>query len=165
MIRYNQSDIDKLKKKLEELKAPVKQNDAREMGKRVVAKMLALIRSGTSPIEGRGKFPAYRGGYRKAISRGYFPGKNLTPVNLTLDGAFLESLTSGTVKRESGFGASIGFNDRLSQDKERGHREGANGQARRPVIPQPGRGESFVSSIKAIYIGILKDIIKRASRK
>lgn len=82
-----------------------------------------------------------RGGF---MNKGRYPftaeakkeGKKPRPVNLELTGDFLKSLLvwfSGTGKTKA---VHIGFKDDLSKKKEQGHREGANGQPKRPMIPQ-----------------------------
>lgn len=63
-------------------------------------------------------------------------GKKPRPVNLELTGDFLKSLLvwfTGTGNKRS---VHVGFKNNLSILKEKGHREGANGQPERPMIPQ-----------------------------
>lgn len=63
-----------------------------EAGKEMIDEIKNLVSKGTSPIRGEGKFAAYRGTYRDRIKKGKIPGKSLKPVNLTLDGDFMDSL-------------------------------------------------------------------------
>jgi hypothetical protein len=78
----------------------------------------------------------------KQASRGYpysvqkdFPNKRPRPVNLFLSGDFLSNLTYALGIRGKAQVIEIGFFDDLSAKKESGHREGVNGQPKRPIIP------------------------------
>lgn len=117
-----------------------------EAGKEMIDEIKNLVSKGTSPIRGEGKFAAYRGTYRDRIKKGKIPGKSLKPVNLTLDGDFMDSLEYKILADKT---VSIGFYDSLSKKKEQGHREGANGQAQRPIIPLDE--ETFKKQIMDIY--------------
>ncbi len=102
---------------------------------------------------------------RARTSRGYpysvqdkFPGKKPRPVNLTLSGKFLSKLKkfiSGQagqkIKIEVGFAddkVRSGTSNKYVSviDMEKGHREGANGQLKRPIIPE--RNENFERRIQ-----------------
>lgn len=140
------------------LKRPLTRSAQKSVGSAVVSEMKDLISRGKSPIQGRRNFPAYRGSYRDRIRKGKIPGKSLRPVNLKLNGDFLDDLTSKASSR--GFG--VGFFTSESEKKEQGHREGTNGQAERPIIPQ-GR-EIFVSSVRRIFANAIRKAVERQTR-
>lgn len=101
-----------------------------QIGKLVVAHMRADAAAGISPITGA-QYPAYKNARK-------YPGKRkpASPVNLRLKGAFLRTLRFVSGKKPKGFAINIGFSTELSTLKERGHREGANRQPKRPLIPR-----------------------------
>jgi hypothetical protein len=130
--------------------------DKQYIGDEVIKIMKDQISKGLSPIDGNGRFPGYkavdgfnraksaaRGKGRKASAavkkKGYpysvmhkYPGKKVRPVNLLLSGRFLDALECIA----SNSGVTIGFWRKPYSDYERGHREGANTQPERPIIPQ-----------------------------
>lgn len=134
-IRVNLKELKKLEEQIKQ--ELINKEIATQVAKIVVGGMKDSIESGTSPITNQ-RFPAYRGSYRERIQKGKVPGKSLQPVNLTLTGRFLRSLVSlSPFKKANGWVAPVGFDSRFgdSQDKEQGHRDGANNQAKRPIIP------------------------------
>ncbi len=194
---------------------------AEEIGKEVVLAMLQLISRGISPIEGAGRFPAYkwaefrnnlkkeRGSVTKALRKnkkslfvlrrknqrqllqlqknankkqlgalsGKYPftpeaialGKKPRPVNLHLTGDFLNQLRSVVIGTAGKMGLEIGFfpgsrdaNGVEASVKEQGHREGANGQPQRPIIPI--NTEDFNQSIQNAIFEKIGDAIDRAAR-
>jgi len=154
------------KKKLNDAPKAVRRDDAREMGKGVIKLMKALISTGKSPIESRGSFPAYRGGYKAQIkNKGYvYSGgqkysKSLSPVNLKVSGRFLSKIVSSTERGKYGFGVTVGFNQDYGKDLEKYHRRGANGQAKRPIIPNSR--ELFTPKIMNYY---KREVIKSMNR-
>jgi hypothetical protein len=162
----NKAAMKKVLDKIQELSEPIGQRTAREVSREVVEKMREVIASGKSPILGNGSFEPYRGQYRARIQKygrvnGY--SKKLRPVNLTLSGKFLESLKGSVQKVKSGYAAVIGFSDKKSQKMEQGHREGANGQAERPVIPQSG--EKFSTIIQKVYVDIINERIATIAKR
>lgn len=118
-----------------------------KMGARVVSTMKDKISKGISPIQGKGRFPAYKNPAR-------YPGKKKRqrPVNLNLSGDFLNSLYSEG-KSGSSPKIDIGFDNTESYLKELGHRDGTNGQPKRPILPQGN--ETFL-------VTILNDLIDDA---
>jgi hypothetical protein len=152
--------LEKLKTKLQGLKKPVDQATANQVGKEVVAEMKSMISKGISPIFGNGRFPTYKNPKR-------YPGdiKSRTPVNLKLTGDFQDSLRFTTFVNPSGFGTRVGYDGDKEQLKEQGHREGVNGQPKRPTIPNQDSGERFASRIELIYTRIYKrriaDLLKK----
>jgi hypothetical protein len=147
-----------LNAKFKGLKSPIDQQTAKQVGIEVIAAMKDLIAKGTSPIAGNGKFPAYKNPKR-------YPGdlKPKTPVNLELTGKFLKALRAKVYQSRSGFGTEIGYLE-SQEHKEQGHREGTNGQPKRPSIPSK-RGESFHDSIVKIFANIYKKKIREVSSK
>lgn len=161
-------NLKKLKDQLAELKAPVSEETAKEIGKTVVEEIKALIKRGISPIQSEGKFAPYKAVgkvsqakrlkltgkkskkarkdlIKGAKQRGYpytvqkqYPGKKISPVNLELSGSFLKDLTYKVSRAAKSFVSEVGYFDELSAKKEQGHREGANSQPKRPTIPTGG---------------------------
>lgn len=154
--------------------------EKQDIGQGVIKEMLEAIKKGISPIEGFGRFPAYKwaGRANAALKRaktksgrraakdlkagkypysvqGKYPDKKERPVNLFLSGDFLNAL----VARSRAFGVEIGFFDDLSAKKESGHRDGVNGQPRRPIIPQ-GQ-EQFTSSIYRRILKVVQEVFDR----
>lgn len=158
-------DKTRFEKTLEKLKNTAKDwmdlNTAGKLGSTAVAGMKDLISSGISPIRGGsfgGKFPQYK-------NRKKYPGdrKPATPVNLNLTGAFLDSLDYEVVQDKNGtYKVIIGFgSNSKSNDKERGHRDGANGQPKRPIIPQTKKREYLAVKIENQLSKILKARLKQ----
>lgn len=138
------------------------------VGKATVDVMKDRIKKGISPISGR-RFPAYK---RGRDPRGYpntvrdkFPAKRRRPVNLFLSGDFLSNLTYKLARSSFRLRSAvkIGFWDSVSVKKESGHRTGANGQPKRPIIPT--RNESFSRSIAKDLRLKLVQILKNNSRR
>ena len=101
-------------------------------------------------------------GYPYSVQKD-FPSKRARPVNLFLSGDFLSNLTYalGSIGKKQII--TIGFFDELSKKKESGHRVGVNGQPKRPIIPSST--ESFSQIIKLDILKIMKDVIKKASKR
>ena len=89
--------------------------------------------------------------------------KKARPVNLWLTGKFLTSLTYGVGKAGGAMRIAIGFFDPKEAIKEKGHREGANGQAKRPIIPRPS--ERFNQTIRLDIMRLLKDAVRKATKR
>ena len=132
-----------LKKALGNVK-PIDDTTAKQVGLDVTQAIKDFVAKGVSPIDGDGKFPKYKKPDR-------YPGKRKphSPVNLELSGKFLNALSHKVVPDVFGKGTEIFFTN--NQDvKERGHRNGANGQPERPMLPTE-RGEDFIRQIRKIY--------------
>lgn len=135
-------------------------------------KISAAIKAGKSEISGSKSIKKLRGKknaaakeqfkkeimstHRELVKKFYpesvakeFPSKKLRPVNLFLSGKFLESLTFKKIKD----GIELGFFNHF-EEYERGHREGANGQPQRPIVPQDR--EEFSRSIMTRLEAILE---------
>ncbi len=156
-------------KKLTDLEKPVTQADARTISKQALSEMKSMISRGLSPIKGPGiqtRFPRYKNPDK-------YPGKKKpkSPVNLELSGAQMRDLKSTVVKAAAGYAVEIYYTDGTDKNgvsskiKEQGHREGANGQPKRPTIPMKKLGESFASSIQNVYLKVLGSAISRISRR
>lgn len=161
--------------------------DKVQIGEELIEAIKDQVAVGISPILGRGRFEAYKavgaaskilkGGKattkagrarrrafaQKTKQQGYpytvrnkYPSKRDRPVNLYLSGRFLNDLRAKALKR----GLEFGFYTELSALKEQGHREGANGQPQRPIIPI--RNERLNRSIYNRLIVSLARRIKRA---
>lgn len=116
----------------------LKKSTLDQVGKTIIAEMLQRIGSGISPITGK-RFPAYKNPKR-------YPGnrKPKRPVNLFLTGDFLNNLKF-RIKTGKIPVITILFSKKSEQIKELGHREGAGGQPKRPIIPRGN--ESFTDGI------------------
>lgn len=156
MFKYRSVGFPRLKSRLGQLGAGMTRTQASAVGKTVVAMMLDLILAGQSPIKGRGAFPKYKNPKK-------YPGdlKPHSPVNLFLSGKFLNSLKSQVYQRGKGYAVEIGYFTKLSAKKEQGHREGANGQPRRPTIPKLDKRERFTDEIQNAARAIILDAIKK----
>ena len=126
----------------------------------IIKEMKSMISKGISPIKGNKRFARYKNPERYPEGvRGSFPKKRKRPVNLTLSGDFLKMLKfkSKTGRKPK---IEIGFYDKLSKKKEQGHREGAGGQPKRPIIPK-GKGESYAVRIVTEVRRNLLDILDK----
>lgn len=114
---------------------------ATAIGKIAVQGIKEFTEVGTSPIRGKLRFAAY-------INPTRYPGnrKPRRPVNLRLSGDFMDALTYKLSKDSSGYSVNVGYFDTKNAKKEQGHREGANGQPKRPTIPV--QGEDFNVTIQ-----------------
>ena len=152
-------------------------NDLLDVADATIDEMKTMISKGISPIKGEGRFPAYlwagkkslarkRGAKKKALNREFsdkypysamkkFPGKKERPVNLKLSGDFLNALSARVGKSR----IDIGFFDKPFEDYELGHREGANGQPKRPIIPI--KGEELSPSIYRRLVKTLQKVFDK----
>lgn len=169
-VKFDDAAMKRVVEKIEEVSMPMDSQTAKKIGDEVVDAMKASIETGSSTIMGRGKFEAYRGTYRKRIQKyGYVHtedgkfSKRLRPVNLKVSGKFLDSLKATVQRVKGGYASVIGFSDKKSQKKEQGHREGANEQAERPIIPQSG--EKFTQRIQEIYLSLINERIARVIKR
>lgn len=130
--------------------------DLSKIGEATTDAMLDNIKKGISPITGK-RFPAYKNPDK-------YPGglKPPRPVNLELDGDFLADLEY-KVKTGKRPRLDIGYFTSLSAKKEKGHREGANGQPKRPTIPK-GK-ESFSKKITLEIAEEFADVLSKAIAK
>lgn len=159
-VRVDKTLIDALQKKLSDLPRAITKADASTIGSQILATMKSLISTGTSPIRGYGKFPAYK-------NPKSYPGKRKahTPVNLKLSGDFLSNLTARVISSRFGYSMSIGYDGALSQQKEQGHRDGVNSQPSRPTIPQIDLGERFHAKIEEAFMKGVREAVTRVARR
>lgn len=149
-------DLNKLKtlaaKTLQLKEIPIDKGTAEKVGEAVVVAVKAEIAKGNSPIEGNGKFPAYK-------KPKNYPGnrKPHTPVNLYLSGDFQDSLTYSVYLTKSGFGTILGYSGN-QEVKEEGHRKGKNGQPKRPSLPSKS-GEDFIAKIRKVFFNFYQERI------
>ena len=145
-VRIDTRALKKLNDDLANLpKKALDSNTANRVGRLVIAEMKREIESGVSTIKGKGRFPAYK-------NVGKYPGnrKPRSPVILRLTGNFLVDLKHRVIQAAQGFGFSVGYRTKSEQQKELGHREGANGQRKRPTIPQGS--EEFSTEIERVIV-------------
>lgn len=111
------------------------------------------ISQGQSPITGK-RFPRYKNPDR-------YPGglKPSRPVNLRLTGDFLRDLVFRVITGKNP-AIEIFFKTNESQLKEQGHREGANGQPKRPIIPN--QRETYSRGLRRRLDALLQSVIDRA---
>jgi hypothetical protein len=102
-----------------------------------------------------------RKGYPFSVQDKY-PNKKPRPVNLFLSGDFLSNLDWRIKQNAKNILVEIGFYDKPSKQKESGHRDGVNGQPKRPIIPQGA--ESFNRIVTAEIMKIVKAAVARAKR-
>lgn len=149
-----------LSKRVQRLVDPkkVRRRDLTGLGKTIIKEMRSNIAKGISPIRGQRRFPAYKNPKK-------YPGKKKPrrPVNLMLTGKFLKQLTYRTKTGSKPF-VRIGFFKSYGKTLEKGHREGANTQPKRPIIPIDEK-EEFTSRIilagRRVLIKSMEQIIKR----
>ena len=152
----------KVKRAMIDSKHGIKNAQLNEVATIGVIEMKDRIQRGQSPIKGRGRFPAYKNPKK-------YPGKRKPkrPVNLYLSGVFLKALRGIGYRVGQEIYVRIGFSDSLNAEKERGHREGANGQPKRPIIPEGN--ETFTPRIllkmKKAYKLAYKEALKRRKKE
>lgn len=175
---------DALNKVVGQLNDSIGKNGAKQVGEAMIVEMKSLISKGISPI-GKGgsgkKFPAYKA-VKSALSRkskkkkstkkkGYpysvqkqYPSKKAQPVNLKLSGEFLDDIIVESISKDKkGLKLDLGFSKQINRDKEEGHREGANGQPKRPIITLPS--EEYGQKMKLAGEEVLKKILKNFKLK
>lgn len=154
-------ELDRL---LDETEKKISKADLDKIGQTTVNAMKDLIEKGISPIQGKGRFPGYlrpndTDGYPTNV-RKRFPKKRARPVNLTLSGKFLKTLIFRSNSNTKA--VEVGFFDQLSLKKEQGHRDGAQGQPERPIIPK--QNESLVKSIVLEIEDVVTAVLKRITK-
>lgn len=148
-------DIDKFIKDTKQFanlkRLPVK--DVKAIAQTFIGKMKEEIARGLSPIT-RKKFPRYKDTEK-------YPGKLKAhaPVNLELSGDMLSDLkTEAVITTGTEIYILLKYATRRSSLKEQGHREGANGQPKRPTLPQ-GRenfSDHLTKSLEADYAALME---------
>lgn len=155
-------DLKGVNKILREADIKIRPPASKEIAETVIEIMKERISKGNSPIEGKGRFPAYKdiSKYPKSVLKDY-PAKRNRPVNLYLSGKFLSMLKFRLTPARKEI--IIGFFDSYGKKLEQGHREGANGQRERPIIPSNGErfARAIQLSILKIYEKAVKNYLKR----
>ena len=146
-----------LKKELEKVASlnRISKRDLDSMGRLLVTQMKETIAGGVSPITGQ-RFPKYKNPRK-------YPGnrKPKSPVNLKLSGEFLKNLLFRS-RKGSNPSVTVYIRGRENQKKEEGHRDGANGQPKRPIIPE-GR-EDFSRKISIAFLKKFQEILDNTYR-
>lgn len=128
----------------------LKTKSLEQVAKTLLREIFDRVKSGISPISGK-RFQAY-----KDVKK--YPGdrKPQRPVNLFLSGQFLESLVT-RIKTGKTPSITIFFDNQLANDKEQGHREGANGQRKRPIIPQGSEGfaAGILEAVRQVFSAVI----------
>lgn len=153
--------LDEVKRLLKEANLSVNQKVTKATGDLIVAAMKERIAKGLSPIEGKDRFPGYKDTKKyPASEKKNFPDKRNRPVNLFLSGKFLSQLRA-TVSPVRGQ-ITVGFTQTYGKKLEKGHREGANGQKQRPIIPESGEqlAKSIRLSILKLYEQAVRNYLK-----
>lgn len=88
--------------------------------------------------------------------------KRPRPVNLWLTGDFLRALTFELKKLAGKAGIEIGWWEPKQAIKEKGHREGANGQPKRPTLPRGS--ERWNQTIQLDIMKLLRDAVSKAAK-
>lgn len=158
-VTLNKKSLDRLLKKLDDVQNPTDKATSDKIGSTIVREMKADISDLKSPIRGKGTFPALQQPYK---SRKASLGKGDKP-NLDLTGQFLKSLTHKSNRVRDGYSTTILFSNQTARLKEKGHRDGANGQRERPIIPSPEEGfnRRITNAVIEIYEDRLKAIVKK----
>lgn len=136
------------------------------LGNQVRSKVVQVISQGQSPITGwPSRFPGYKNPekYIKSV-KSNFPNKKARPVNLKLSGEFLDSLYIKGLKRGDENYLNVGFNGFENELKELGHREGVNGQPKRPIVPSES-GEDYIAPIRRFLSEAFKTILQATLAK
>lgn len=161
--------LESVKLSLKKAGEAIKPSEANKVGRTVIAGIKDLTASGISPLRGgeiRKRFEGYRGTYKERISKGNYKGKTLRPVNLRLTGEFIDDLKYVAQKSGNTTATEIGFKTKKSQDKEQGHRNGTNGQAKRPIIPEGSERftQTIENEIEDIYEQAVEEYLKKQSK-
>lgn len=155
----------------------LKQSELKEIGEAVCDEIRTVTAKGISPIKTVGRFAAYKWAAKKSLKRksgskgkslnrefqnkypfnvrDKYPQKRERPVNLRLSGEFMKALKAKVI---SGV-LEIGYFDELFAKYESGHREGVNGQPKRPTIPQDS--EQFSDTIYRRLVKVIQSVFDK----
>lgn len=150
--------LEEVRKLLENANVRVNQQVSAATGQLVVELMKDRIAKGISPIEGKPRFPGYKDTkkYPGGVKR-KFPDKRNRPVNLRLSGKFLSDLR--VISASAAGRIVIGFTSKYGKTLEQGHREGANGQRERPIIPE--ESEELAKSIRLAILKLYEQAVRK----
>lgn len=175
MARIKRSLKTEFDKKLSDGMKKMSKQELMQVGEEILEQILDDVSKGVSPIKGRGRFPRYKDtdkypGDKNSETRKKFPNKRSRPVNLWLSGDFLSNLEAFTKSNwrkdifgRLGYSLFVGFRDQLSKLKEKGHRDGVNGQPERPIIPE-GNEEFSKKYLLRLKDGIAKVLNKKLAK-
>ena len=161
-VRFEADKLTRFAKKIEALNAVMNDSLAIDIGEYVTQEMRGMISKGISPIGGVGRFPGYKASYVSAMKNEPLKslGKKQRPVNLTLTGEFLRSLSYRVEQtRDHGKAIIVGYFIEPSISKELGHATGANSQLIRGTIPDAG--SDFAVTIQRGIIKRVNEAIRR----
>ena len=161
-VRFEGQKLTRFARKVEGVKAVMNDSIAIDLGDYVTTQMRDMIKKGISPIAAIGRFPGYKPSYIEAMKKNPLKslGKKQRPVNLTLTGEFLRSLSYRVeANRDAGKTVVVGYFVEPSISKELGHATGANGQLIRGTIPTYGTG--FAVTIQRGIINKVNAAIKK----
>ncbi len=143
------------------------------MGNEVLRQMRGAVAIGLSPVRDVGRYKPYaiqrKGGgspgenlYPNTV-RSKFPNKNIRPVNLWLDGTYINSFTFRRLKNA----IEIGLFEppELIRKMFETHNDGAL----EPDVPQrkvlPNEGEGFIITIQRSILDIFSEAIRFKTRR
>lgn len=133
----------------------VKKKYKADIPKKLAEAILYRILQGKSPVKGYGPFDKYSDSYKKQIRRGYYPGKQIRPVNLKLNGMMLRSLKIRNTQK--------GFTLFFSDEKANWHQYGEGTVPVRRMLPD--EGEKFSIAIDDLMTKELTKIVEDALKK
>lgn len=148
--------LEETKKLIKQISPQVSRVVSNLAANKILEMMKDRISKGISPIEGKPRFPRYINPKNyPAKARKNFPNKRNRPVNLFLSGRFLSELTARVSPAQGRI--TIGFWSEYGKTLEDGHRNGANGQPSRPIIPE--ENERFARSIRLSIIKLYEQAV------
>lgn len=159
-VKVNKREMRELLERLESLKEPIDKETAKEVGDAYISEMKDMISKGISPIQGDGRFQRYKNPAKYPANQ-----KPKTPVNLYLTGEMMRALKYEIKRVKSGFAPEVGYSTNEASLKEKGHREGAKGQPKRPTIPVVSKGEKPAARIQVLIKALFSRRIKRLAKK
>ena len=132
----------------------------REIGPAVSKEILELLSDGISPTQ-NGKFKQnYSERYLKAIARGKYPGKTISPVNLKLTGSLYGSLVYKTKVLKTSVKTTFRFRKRK---RAKQHDEGLDGLPVRRLLPN--KGEAWHTNINLIVVNFLTRSVENFAKR
>lgn len=132
-----------------------------EMGRAVVDEAKALIATGQSPVQGYGRFEAYK-------DRTKYPGKlkDARPVNLFLSGDMLDAYDYRAGKRDS-IDVGVIKGSPAVRERAQAHNDGEGHLPQRRIVP--GQGEKWAVSIMRrisdVWSRRLGELIRQSNKK
>lgn len=145
--------IDGISKDLAKL--GLSKSEVDRVGRNLVVDMLSHVSRGVSPISGK-PFPKYK-------NQEKYPGYRKTKVDLYNTGEFYNALKYEVSKAGPESTVKVGFFDEKNALKEQGHRDGANDQPKRPIIPL--ESEKFTSKIIESMLNLVKRFLNDEFKK